>query len=522
MSVAAKWQDYLLGLQKAATLQNLSIREASLVLLVLSTIPKTKSTCDAIVKKLRQPTWDSIEKEELSDAALTVLSLYTHRPALVDGTCLAQLTNKMLASEAAVGGPYYNTQRKIDTLTNLAVSKLFQAFGSPLPKVEDFLKSHTSPRLRPEHGDAETIELLSLWPRTTLSDEMITRLTDTMPFLAKALIYKNSSNTVHQPDTFASQVIPELAYKEIQTLSKAHRRYAVDVWKMINSANENGEITMISSYFASSLKKRTKSITRQLFINLGIANFFTWMAYTIYDDFIDDEGRTELLPVANIMQRRALGIYMRFSSKNVALQQQIFDYFDKMDEANSWELAHCRFKVKKDEINVEPLPAYASFKILADRAAGHILGPMIIVDKLHATSLERTHIQKGFEHFLIARQLGDDLRDWVQDFQKGHISPVVTHMLEQMEIMPGKYSISMLTGRMREYLWTTGLTETNDLILKHISKSRRYFKKSTLLNIDGDFFTRILDTLEDAVKENALGDIHEKQFLIAYSDKSTK
>ena len=522
MTASARQQEYLLDLQKTATLQNLSIREASFVLLVLCTVPDAKRACEAIAKKLRQTTWDWIEKEELSDSALAILSLYSYRPVLVDGTCLAQLTNKMLACEAKVGGPYYNARQKIDTLTNLAISKLFMAFDSPLPKVEDFLRNHASLRSHAEPADPDIVKFLSSWPYTSLSERTAARFARNMPLLARALAYKKSPNATHLSDEFASQVIPELAYKEIQTLGKAHRGYAVDVWKMINEANESGEITMISSYFASSLKQRTQSVTRQLFINLGIANFFTWMAYTIYDDFIDDEGKTELLPVANIMQRRALGIYMRFSSKDVALQQEICDCFDKMDEANSWELAHCRFKVKKDGIGIGPLPAYASFKILADRAAGHILGPMMIVDKLHATSLERTDIQKGFEHFLIARQLGDDLQDWSDDFQKGHISPVVAHVLERMKIAPGNYSVSALARRMKEYLWTTGIGEINDLILKHVSKSRKYFDKSSLLKMDGDFFVRILDLLEETAKENALSDIHEKQFLVAYSDKSMK
>src|SRR5258705_11021478 len=121
MNTADKWQQYLLELQKSATLQSISIQEASFILLILCTIPNAKDACEALAKKLSQPSWDWIEKEELASTALAVLSLYSYRPALVNGICLAQLTNKMLACEVGVGGPYYNAHQKPDILTNLAI-----------------------------------------------------------------------------------------------------------------------------------------------------------------------------------------------------------------------------------------------------------------------------------------------------------------------------------------------------------------------------------------------------------------
>jgi len=59
-----------------------------------------------------------------------------------------------------------------------------------------------------------------------------------------------------------------------------------------------------------------KSILKKDVILLGQANVLGWLAYTIYDDFLDEEGKPELLPLANMYLRRLIYIYDTAFSTN--------------------------------------------------------------------------------------------------------------------------------------------------------------------------------------------------------------
>lgn len=512
MKTPEKWREYFLELQKADVPRRISRREAALLLLVLSKMPEAKKACDTLMEKLRGKTWNWIEGEELLDSSLVILAIYNYHPKEIDGICLAHLTSKLLTNEIEVGGPYYDNGKKADVFTNFVILKLFRLLGSPLPNVEQFLESHDFSA--PIEDDAAIIyELLLNVPYFSFSKKAVAGATQTMPFLVDALAYRKLLKRAQVETESTYQIVSEDVYKELQGMSSPLKDHAVVVWKMINEADTNHEITMLPKYFASSLLEHPKSLEQKLYVALGAANFYVWMAYTIYDDLIDEDGHTDLLPVANSMLRKALAIYAQFSRKYPLMLEEVFESFDKMDAANSWELAHCRYTVKDDEIEIGPLPAYSKYSLLADRARGHILGPMAIICKLQTTTLQRTDIKKALEHFLIAKQLSDDLHDWTTDFQKGHISTVVAYLLKSMEIIPGKHNIPELAKRMREYLWVDGIKEISKIILKHLAYSKRSFKKSNLLNLNGEFFLYIFDPLEESVRDNELKNVHQQQFL---------
>lgn len=74
--------------------------------------------------------------------------------------------------------------------------------------------------------------------------------------------------------------------------------------------------------------------------------------------------------------------------------------------------------------------------MLAQRAMGHVIGPLLELrdsDKLHSQQLA---IQRGLEQYLIARQLNDDIHDWKQDVSVGQITFVVAYLLKQLEVTP--------------------------------------------------------------------------------------
>lgn len=517
MKTPEDWRHYFLELQNEDVLERISRQEASLILLVLGGGSEAQAACRALTTKLRGEAWEWARHAELFDCALAILAVHNYRSSEIDGTCLAYLTNKMLKAEVEVGGPYYDSKQKIDISTNLVISRLFSVLGSPLPNVETFLKKHDL------HDSPDAVSTLLLgWPDFSFSKKLTLEMTRAMPYFAQSLLYKKASKSASPAIKPLYQIVSEHVYKELKTMNIPLRTHAISAWEMVNQADTNHEISMLSAYFADSLKYRSRLLSRKLYTELGSANFFTWMAYTIYDDFIDEEGQANLLPVANSMLRKALKIYMNISRKTPRQFREVFETFDKMDAANSWELAHCRYEVIGGKIQIDRLPAYSNFNVLADRAGGHILGPIILVSKLEASLTQQKDIKKGLEQFLIAKQLSDDLQDWRDDFQKGHISPVVAHFLKAINIAPGQYNMPELTQRMHEIFWSTGIKEMNNIILKHLLLSKRYFKKSALLNLDGEFFLRLFTPLEETAHSNELQYIHQQQFLATYSNNIEK
>jgi hypothetical protein len=513
-------KNYLSDLEKPAVLKNISNIELPLVLLALSNIPEAKAACRAIAKKIRGPSWSWIEDTELFYSALAILAVYTYRSADIDGTCLAHLANKMLACEAEVGGPYYDNGHHSHVLTNLAISKLFTSFGSPLPNVDSFLKSHSFSA--PDKVSEAAFRFLSDWPALSFSKKDISKLSTAMPYLAKALMHKKTSKSHTPPEFTLENDIFVYVRAEIKTVHEPLKSHMRDLWNMINQADARNEIKMLPAYFADSLQVHPNPLSPQLYADLGAANIFTWMAYTVYDDFFDDEGQAELLPAANTSLRMALHIYSKMYEKSSDFNQKILQSFHKMDAANSWELSECRFEIKNQKILVKQLPNYGNNMILADRAIGHVLGPLTMVDMLSIPEAQQKSIEKGLRHFLIAKQLSDDLLDWSDDMKKGHINAVVAHILNVINVTPGSYDLAEIIHRMQKYFWSNGQKEISDSILKHLKQSRRYFKRSPIIHFEGKFFLYIFDPLEESVRENEKKAVHQKQFLTTYSGESIK
>jgi hypothetical protein len=173
----------------------------------------------------------------------------------------------------------------------------------------------------------------------------------------------------------------------------------------------------------------------------------------------------------------------------------VLAYFDEMDMANAWELAHCRFNVEDDQLTLQTLPRFGNCMILARRACGHVIGPLVLLEVAGATAIQKRSIRRGFDHYLIARQLSDDMHDWMSDVRKGHVSYVVASLLRTLRLPPGVYMTSELIERMALQFFDSGLRQICEKMLWHIAQSRMYFAKSTLLRDEAPFFD-LMDQLE--------------------------
>ena len=499
---------YFSELQKLATLHTVPTIELACILLVFHDVPEASVACDAIEKKLCRSSWKWVKREELFSSALTILAVHSYNPSKINGVCLAYLANKMLENEVEVGGPYYDNDHTIDVRTNVAISQLFHELGSPLSNVDAYVSTQ-----KPRVTDDVVCKFLMTWSKPLFSQTEKMKIASIMPYVAKALDYKKRDKT--NENTLQKQIL-KLAYDEIQGMEGTLKSCMTEILGAVHNADTHDEIKMLPAYFANSLRINSGTLSRQLMVKLGVANFFTWAAYTIYDDFFDDEGQTKLLPAANVCLRKAFRIYGDMSQNNLG----ILAYFDKMDAANSWEISHCRFDIEKKKILIKQLPHYGDFMVLADRAYGHIIGPLVVLDQLSVSRLKRTFIENGLNHFLIAKQLSDDLRDWKEDLKNGHISAVISWVLAKNNIASGWHNVSELTKNIQKKLWERDLGQLNELILDHVSAAEDFFVKSKMFDFGGDFFTHVIFPLKKAVILANEEYSHEKEFLDTYSGHS--
>lgn len=236
----------------------------------------------------------------------------------------------------------------------------------------------------------------------------------------------------------------------------------------ITAKDVHGQVTLLPYFFRGSLSRQyAKKISENFVTKLGIANLAGWVAYRICDDFMDNEGNPELLPVATVSMRYCMALYREFLPMPV---YGIFESFmDRMDENNARE-RHISYKPKT-------LPDYADYAILGYKSLPHCLGPVAILMYLgYATdSPEIKRCVSFFYHYLIARQLSDDALDWQKDLDRGFVNPVGT---------------KILGGREKNEVFREIVSEIRD----HISRAESELNKNNAI-VYKEYLQSLLDKL---------------------------
>ena len=279
-----------------------------------------------------------------------------------------------------------------------------------------------------------------------------------------------------------------------------------NVKKKILKGDGVNAITLLPYYFRKSLGK--KSIDETIAIKLGAAGFYGWMAYTIYDDFFDDEGDPKLLSLANVCLRELVSIYDSEFSKDEKFLKFFRNIMDRIDAANFWETNSCRAKTSGSRLTIpDRLPEYGNMKRLADRSIGFALGPVAIL-YLHSGNIESTEIKRlvaFFENYIIARQLNDDAHDWEEDLKGGRLSPAVTSVLkkyaQQAKNKPVKeIDLKKEIGELQKIFWHEVIQEICGNTLFHIKKARKHLRDITVME-NKAAFESMLASVENSAKE---------------------
>lgn len=125
----------------------------------------------------------------------------------------------------------------------------------------------------------------------------------------------------------------------------------------------------------------------------------------------------------------------------------------------------------------------------------------VLAHCVDSSSAQAHHIESAFRHYLIARQLNDDLHDWYEDVQAGQASYVVTAILRDMHVTPGIYNVTILLSDMQKRFMRTTMEHMCELTLHHIHHAQHSFAKSQLLQPANEIYGS-LNKLELSVQHS--------------------
>lgn len=306
-----------------------------------------------------------------------------------------------------------------------------------------------------------------------------------------------------QKDKIQKRIYKEVIGKAEQRFSELEtdlKRLSLAQLKKIVKGDKDKQIVLMPYFFARTIGRRGNKLKHNFLVKLGLANLYGWIAYTIYDDFLDDEGKPELLSVANVCLRELTAIYtqkkinLQFPTSNdfVPFFQQVMD---KLDAANTWEVTHCRNSAK--------IPDYKNYSKLAERSLGHALGPVAILFSLgyKASSPETKNLMKFFESYLIARQLNDDAHDWEEDLKRGQINAAGAAVLKKarQKKIPFKKTEKGM-ALFQEIFWYEIVVDICDEVINQVKKARGYLAKVSIIK-NTSMFEKMLIKVEGAAQK---------------------
>lgn len=538
-------------------LQDLSVVECARMLYTLPPVPELAVVRRRLAYRLqRQLSASWVEQGHAYEVFSVLIALWKYQPASVTGEHLARVLRRLIDAELAVGGPYYFNN--VDVIaTNAQIAIFMRLVAKPLPNVDAFLtqivnssqfgdtdlhraaliyvlaqatatpklasyvSGHLTDRLWQAplgiaivlsvfRGVAHTKSIHRAmtvlcsqqhngwWEDTAVatSTQQNTKLVTTAIVIGALVTHQPRTETTVSAFRKRQQLIASAACQTFITYKEPLRSLAVQSVAKVIAADKNFEITQLSLLFAEALKV-PDTLTEQQHTKLGLASLFGWIAYTIYDDFLDGEGQPAKLPVANIAMRASVDYFRAALPAHKEFVRHVSKAFCKMDEANAWEVRHCRFGMCNQAIVIGELPKYGRRTILAARSFAHALAPMAVLWHSGQTSktASQHHMKAAFTHYLIARQLSDDLHDWSDDIKTGQVSFVVAAILRDMHAMPGVYELTTLLPTMQKSFRRTVLPKVCRYILRHVAIARQEFQKSELLQTDNNLY-KLLDKLE--------------------------
>jgi hypothetical protein len=312
------------------------------------------------------------------------------------------------------------------------------------------------------------------------------------------------------PVTPAGVVRQLVRYSNSVPHSGLRRRFRALV-RTVASRDRDHQITGMADRMAQACAQTLPPTT---LLQLNAGSLAGWVAYTIYDDFLDGEGKVELLGVANLALRATLASFRAALPESTAFQQLVDDAFSCMDGANTWEVVSARATVRDERLRLSRLPQYGDYAQLAERSWGHTLAScgVLMAAGFAVDSAELVQLQRFFRHFLIARQLNDDAHDWEDDIRCGQISAVVAMLLRKEGTKSININLTGEFGALRERFWEETIVQTSILIQGHIDLAREALAACQAIR-HPELLSPWIDKLEHSAQAALAGRAEAKRFI---------
>ncbi len=314
---------------------------------------------------------------------------------------------------------------------------------------------------------------------------------------------------------------------KIKRPNREEREYG-SVWRRINKrlshaslANQNdikkifgdllqrpsmAQLVLVPWYtYSALLPELRQEVKGTCITDLCVATACGWVAYSLYDDCLDEASGLQRIPLANIALREMVGLFYGALNSHGEFMTQFQMTLDALEGANFREMTTCRAVVDKGvlflpDVVIDPM---AHEQLLVDRSFGHALGPLGILSLagIPLDSPDAEQVKLFFRHYILARQLNDDAHDWVEDLKQGHLSPLVLRLLEGVK---KKNQIKIVLTRSlplcRTLFWETVSVEVGQSILDHSTAARAALAKTTCFSRPA-LLARLLIPLEKAAQD---------------------
>jgi hypothetical protein len=276
------------------------------------------------------------------------------------------------------------------------------------------------------------------------------------------------------------------------------------------------QITEIATMTARAAKREVPS---SVLNHLNLASLNGWLAYTIFDDILDEEASPRQLSVATYASRAMLRHFQ------IALPDlpEFFSYVEtvltQMDSANHWEVLKARTMIKDRHIFTSKLTQYGMLDSLWQRSWGHSLASTGVLAALgYSLQSEQQHkLQIFFRHFLIARQLNDDAHDWEHDLAGGRISVVVSMLLNsytQSKAMD--IDLANDLNKLQVFFWKYTIVEVDQLVQEHVRIAKNAINKCNAIP-DPEMFISWLTSLAKASTMALTQKQQTEKFILSYA-----
>jgi hypothetical protein len=336
---------------------------------------------------------------------------------------------------------------------------------------------------------------------------------------SRAIANKGKAKTDKESEKMRKKII-ELTDRRFSAFDSKMATDFSSVRKKMLKGDGANRLLLLPYYFQKSLK-RQQSIDEKIIVELCVAGLYGWMAYTIYDDFFDNEGDPKFLSLANTSLRELTSVYCENFSEDRKFMEFFKSTMDRIDAANAWETRNCRMKISGSRLTIpERLPDYGNMERLADRSIGYALGPAAVF-YMHTGKIESPEIKNlmaFFENYIIARQLNDDAHDWEADLKKGQLSPAVVSVLEKYSRRhknKKELDLKKEAKELQKIFWYEVIQEMCDKTLFHVKKARKHLLDITAME-NKTAFESMLASVENSAKEALVEQKEMLEFLEEY------